>query len=43
MPRNWRSLAEASDGIYTVDDFKQSLHQLIAQQCLYARFNHQST
>ena len=43
MPRNWRSLAEASDGIYTVDDFKQSLYQLIAQQCLYARFNHQST
>jgi hypothetical protein len=36
-------LAEASDGIYTVDDFKQSLYQLIAQQCLYARFNHQST
>lgn len=43
MPRNWRSLAEASDGIYTVDDFKQSLYQLIAQQCLYGRFNHQST
>lgn len=43
MPRNWRSLAEASDGIYTVDDFKQSLYQLIVHQCLYARFNQQST
>ena len=27
MPRNWRSLAEASDGIYTVDDFKQEVEK----------------
>lgn len=43
MPRNWRSVAEASNDIYEVDDFKQSLYQLIVHQCLYARFNQQST
>ena len=43
MPRNWRSLADASNGIYEVDDFKQALYQLIVHQCLYSRFNQQST
>lgn len=43
MPRNWRSLADASNGIYEVDDFKQALYQLIIHQCLYSRFNQQST
>lgn len=43
MPRNWRSLADASNGNYEVDDFKQALYQLIVHQCLYSRFNQQST
>lgn len=43
MPRNWRSLADASNGIYEVDDFKQALYQLIVHQCLYSRFNQQTT
>ncbi|MCA3000634.1 MAG: DUF4194 domain-containing protein [Burkholderiales bacterium] len=43
MPRNWRSIAEASNGIYEVDDFKQALYQLVIQQCLYSRFQQQAT
>lgn len=43
MPRNWNSLANASEGIYVPDDFKQALYQLIWHQCLYARFNQHST
>lgn len=42
MPRNWLSLAESTDGDYVVADFQQALHQLVTQQCLYARFLHQS-
>lgn len=42
MPRNWESIAEGTDGDYVVTDFQQALHQLVTQQCLYARFLHQS-
>lgn len=42
MPRNWKALADGSDGIYTESDFKQALYQLVVQQCLYARFKRQS-
>lgn len=42
MPRDWISIAEKSDGDYVVTDFQQALHQLVTQQCLYARFQHQS-
>jgi hypothetical protein len=43
MPRNWIALAEASEGVYIADDFKQALYQLVVHQCLYARFNHHGT
>jgi hypothetical protein len=42
MPRNWESIAEGTEGDYVVTDFQQALHQLVTQQCLYARFQHQS-
>lgn len=42
MPRSWESLAEASDGMYEVNDFKQALYQLVTQQCLYSRFHGQA-
>lgn len=42
MPRNWIGLAEASNGDYEVEDFQRALYQLNAEQCLYARFPHQS-
>jgi hypothetical protein len=37
MPRNWTSAAAASDGLYTENDFKQALYQLVCSQALYAR------
>lgn len=43
MPRNWKVLADASEGVYVENDFKQALYQLVVHQCLYARFNHQSS
>jgi hypothetical protein len=42
MPRNWEALADASEGLYKVEDFQQALYQLVTQQCLYARHQHQS-
>lgn len=42
MPRNWNAVAMDSEGKYTVDDFKQSFHQLLTHQCLYRRFMHQA-
>lgn len=42
MPRNWEAAAEASDGVYTVEDFQQALYQLVTQQCLYQRFPRQA-
>ena len=41
MPRNWRDLAESTDGVHTEDDFKQAFYQLAMGQCLYARFRRQ--
>lgn len=43
MPRNWKALAEASEGVYEENDFKQALYQLVVNQCLYSRFIHQRT
>lgn len=43
MPRNWNSLADASDGLYVVDEFKQAMYQIVTHQCLYLRFKHQSS
>lgn len=43
MPRNWKALADASEGIYMESDFKQAFYQLVVNQCLYARFNNHST
>lgn len=37
MPRNWNSAAEASNGLYTPDNFKQAMYQLVTHQCLYSR------
>lgn len=42
MPRNWNDISESSGGIYTVDDFKQAMYQLVVGQCLYARFRRQA-
>jgi hypothetical protein len=42
MPRNWSTIAEASGGIYEVQDFKQALYQLVVQQCLYLRHQKQA-
>jgi hypothetical protein len=41
MPRNWIDLAESTEGVHTVDDFKQAFYQLVTSQCLYARFRRQ--
>lgn len=38
MPRNWNSLAESTKGLYTTDNFKQAMYQLVTHQCLYCRF-----
>lgn len=43
MPRNWNSLAEASEGLYECDDFRQAMYQIVAHQCLYLRFKHHAT
>lgn len=40
--RSWQALADSTDGDYQVDDFKKAFYQLVVQQCLYARFAHQS-
>lgn len=40
MPRNWSSLAQSSNGIYTENDFKQAFYQLVCAQVLYARELH---
>ena len=37
MPRNWNSLADNSEGLYTPDNFKQAMYQLVTHQCLYVR------
>lgn len=42
MPRNWETIAESSEGAYTVEDFQQALYQLVTQQCLYQRFQRQA-
>jgi hypothetical protein len=42
MPRNWETLADGSEGDYTVEDFQQALYQLVTQQCLYQRFPRQA-
>lgn len=40
MPKNWSTLAQHSDGIYTENDFKQAFYQLVCSQALYAREMH---
>src|SRR5690606_34702414 len=42
MPRNWVDLAKEEGCLYSVDDFKQALYQLVTSQVLYARFRDQS-
>lgn len=37
MPRNWNSAADASNGLYIPDNFKQAMYQLVTHQCLYSR------
>lgn len=43
MPRNWNAIADASEGVYIADDFKQAMYQLVSHQCLYSRFVHHGT
>lgn len=43
MPKNWIGVAERQDGLYSIDDCKQALHQLLTHQCLYRRFLHHVT
>ncbi|MFZ3001883.1 MAG: DUF4194 domain-containing protein [Undibacterium umbellatum] len=43
MPRNWINLADASEGSYECDDFKQAMYQIVAHQCLYLRFKNHAT
>lgn len=42
MPRNWSAIAEASNGLYEIADFKGALYQLVVQQCLYLRHQGQA-
>lgn len=42
MPRDWSAIAEASNGLYEIQDFKRALYQLVVQQCLYLRHQGQA-
>lgn len=42
MPRDWKSCADATEGLYDCYAFKQAMYQIVTQQCLYLRFKHQA-
>lgn len=40
--KSWETLAQSSEGDYEPDDFRSAFYQLVVQQALYLRFQHQA-